>query len=228
MDMILQTIFDTTGAMTMSLYDFLLCMVTSMAIGLFIAFMYGRKNKTSRSFLMTLATLPVAVSMVIIMVNGNIGAGVAVAGAFSLVRFRSMPGSAKEISAIFIAMCSGLTVGMGYIAFAVIFTLIICTFSYILNALKFGESKVNSRILHITIPENLNHSNLFDDIFEKYTIRADMISVKTASMGSLFKLSYELELRDTNLEKELIDDLRCRNGNLEIALTKQDMLLASL
>lgn len=166
--------------------------------------------------------------MVIMMVNGNIGAGVAVAGAFSLVRFRSAPGTAKEISAIFAAMCTGLTIGMGYILFAIIFAIIACAFTLVLDISNFGEVKDATKTLTITIPESLNYTDVFDDIFKTYTNSVELISAKTTNMGSLFKLTYEVSMKDTSKEKEFIDDLRCRNGNLDILITKLDNMMNGL
>ncbi len=223
------SIFNVTDTMNISFADFLICMVVTIVLGVLMAKMYALKTKSTKSFVVTIALLPLAVAMVIIMVNGNIGAGVAVAGAFSLVRFRSVPGTAKEIVAIFTAMCTGLTVGMGYIGFAVIFSVIACLFAYLLNITNFGEEKNNvSRTLQITIPENLNYTNVFDDIFKKFTKEAKLISAKTTNMGSLFKLSYEIELHDVNHEKQFIDELRCRNGNLEIIIGKQELFVNGL
>ncbi len=222
-------IFDTTTSMNITLGDFFICMVFSIILGIFMAKVYSFKERSSKGFVVTLALLPIAVAMVIIMVNGNIGAGVAVAGAFSLVRFRSMPGTAKEIIAIFTAMCTGLTIGMGYIGFAVAFSVIACLFSLILNTANFGEEKENgARILQITIPENLNYTNVFDDIFERFTNKSKLVFAKTTNMGSLFKLSYEIELKDVSAEKELIDELRTRNGNLEIIMGKQELFINGL
>ncbi len=222
-------IFNTTTSMSITLDDFFVCLATAIILGIFMAKIYSFKERSSKGFVVTLALLPIAVTMVIIMVNGNIGAGVAVAGAFSLVRFRSMPGTAKEIIAIFTAMCTGLTIGMGYIAFAVVFSVIACVFALILNTSNFGEEKENgNRTLQITIPENLNYTNVFDDIFEGFTKKTRLISAKTTNMGSLFKLSYEIELKDTKKEKEFIDELRTRNGNLEIVIGKQELFINGL
>ncbi len=222
-------IFDTTTSMSITVGDFFICIITSIILGIFMAKIYAFKEKSSKGFVVTLALLPIAVTMVIIMVNGNIGAGVAVAGAFSLVRFRSVPGTAKEIIAIFTAMCTGLTIGMGYIAFAVLFSVIACIFALVLNLSNFGEEKENgSRTLQITIPENLNYTNVFDDVFEKFTKKSKLITAKTTNMGSLFKLSYEIELKDVKQEKEFIDEIRIRNGNLEIIIGKQELFINGL
>ncbi len=222
-------IFNTTSTLDISFENFFICMITAIVLGVFIAKIYSFKEKSSKGFVVTLALLPISVTMVIIMVNGNIGAGVAVAGAFSLVRFRSMPGTAKEIIAIFTAMCTGLTIGMGYIAFAVVFSVIACIFALILNISNFAEEKENgARTLHVTIPENLNYTNVFDDIFKVFTRKSKLISAKTTAMCSLFKLTYEIELIDTDLEKQFIDELRCRNGNLEIIIGAHESFINGL
>jgi hypothetical protein len=164
------------------------------------------------------------------MVNGNIGTGVAVAGAFSLVRFRSVPGTAKEIGVLFLAMGAGLVAGMGYLAFAFLFTLILCGVTMLYARLDLGEKKNAAvyKTLHITIPENLDYSEVFEDLFASYTTSCELTQVKTTNMGSLFKLTYDVTLRDPKKEKELIDQLRCRNGNLEISISKQETIATGL
>ena len=169
---------------------------------------------------MTLAILPAVVCVVILMVNGNIGAGVAVAGAFSLVRFRSAPGTAREIGAIFAAMSTGLITGMGYIGYAVLFTALIGIAMLVFAKLSLGEKKISRKILKITIPESLDYSDVFDDIIKTYTKSYRLNQVKTSNMGSLFKLSYEIVIADGSSEKEFIDKLRTRNGNLEISISE--------
>lgn len=193
----------------------------SLAIGMFLALIYDRKL-CSRSFLVTLALLPAVVCVVIMMVNGNVGADVAVAGAFSLVRFRSVPGTAREIATLFLAMAAGLICGMGYLGFALLFSLILGLVMYGLNHFAFPQ-KHPQKILRITIPEDLNYSDVFDDIFTSYTSTYNLVSVKTSNMGSLFKLQYHVTLKDDTTEKAFIDALRCRNGNLEIALYQQEV-----
>lgn len=205
-----------------------ICIGSALVVGILISILYTFKTKYTKSFVMTLATLPAAVSMVIIMVNGSVGTGVAVAGAFSLIRFRSVPGTAKEISAIFLAMGTGLAMGLGYIAFGFVFALLLSLFNMALTASPFGEQKKSHRTLRVTMPEHLDYQTVFDEPFKAYTLSADLMSVKTTSMGSLFKLVYDIELAGTNIEKEFIDELRCRNGNLEISLTKQSTLSTEL
>lgn len=222
LETIFQGVFDNGLDALVKLPEFLMCVGVSLIIGLIIAFTFSYKNKYTKSFMITLALLPAIVCVVIIMVNGNIGTGIAVAGAFSLVRFRSVPGTAKEISTIFIAMGAGLIAGVGYLGYAVLFTIIICAVMLILNITKFGQMNNDELILRITIPENLNYMHTFDDIMEKYTSKSELVSVKSTNMGSMFKLHYNIILNNMDNEKEFIDALRTRNGNLEIAISKQE------
>jgi uncharacterized membrane protein YhiD involved in acid resistance len=199
---------------------FLICMVCSLILGAVVAGVHSRYNNSSKGFVMTIALLPAIVQMVIMLVNGNLGTGIAVMGAFSLVRFRSIPGSAKEISSIFLAMAVGLATGTGYLAAAVIFVIIVGGASVFYNIINFGEPKQKEKELKITIPESLDYTGIFDDLFDQYTTRNELIRVKTANMGSLYKLEYRIRLKNADKEKALIDDLRCRNGNLEITCGK--------
>lgn len=194
--------------------SFFLCLSASIAFGLIIAFVYSFKNSTSKSFVMTLALLPAIVQVVIMLVNGSIGAGIAVMGAFNLVRFRSVPGSAKEICSIFLAMAVGLATGMGYLLLAGILVVVICTIQLIFSFIKIGDKTSVKKELRITIPESLDYTGVFDELFEQYTKLNELVEVKTANMGSLYKLRYIVILKEQSQEKQFIDDLRCRNGNL--------------
>ena len=215
------SILDPTAGLTFS--DCILCLLTALASGALIAVVYRWRTVCSKSFLVTLALLPSIVGAVILMVNGSIGAGVAAAGAFSLVRFRSMPGTAREIGAIFLAMAVGLAVGMGCLGFAALFCVIVCAFYLLYMHTGFGEDKNAAlhKILRITIPEDLDYNGVFDDIFAEFTSACELTSVKTSNMGSLFKLTYRITLRDAAKEKDMIDRLRCRNGNLEISSSRE-------
>ena len=217
-------LFDTDLTMVISVTDFLLCLGCSLVLGLVMAFAYMYRTRYTKSFVITLALLPAVVCVVIMLVNGNVGTGVAVAGAFSLVRFRSVPGTAKEICTLFLAMGAGLIAGMGYLGFAVLFTVIMCVIFVLYNCLDFGSKKnaATFKTFNITIPEDLDYTGVFDDIFAEFTRSHDLIRVKTTNMGSMFKLTYNVELTDATREKEMIDKLRCRNGNLEIAVSKQE------
>ncbi|MBQ7658054.1 MAG: DUF4956 domain-containing protein [Butyrivibrio sp.] len=200
--------------------SFLIATVCSLVIGVFIAFMYTIKNSYSKSYIITLALLPAIVQMVIMMVNGNIGAGVAVAGTFSLVRFRSAPGTGKEITSIFLAMAVGLATGMGYIGLAAIFAVIITLANLLLIGSGFGSGSSEEKTLKITVPEGLDFEGIFDDIFARYTKKAELCEVKTSGMGSLYKLNYSIVMRDRASTKGMIDEMRQRNGNLEISCSR--------
>lgn len=197
---------------------YLICTAASLILGMAIAGVFMFRNTYSKGFAVTLALMPAIVQMVIMLVNGNLGTGVAVMGAFSLVRFRSVPGRAEEISSIFLAMAVGLATGMGYIGIAVVFVLIIGGANMALTASRFGEKSSGSRVLRITIPESLDYTSIFDELFCQYLKKWELEQVKTSNMGSLYKLDYKVVLKDQKEEKKLIDDLRCRNGNLEIFL----------
>ncbi|MBO5869128.1 MAG: DUF4956 domain-containing protein [Clostridia bacterium] len=211
-------LFQSVIETEMTAKAFLICLAASLLCGLIIAISASFKNQTTKSFIISLVVLPMIVFTVITTVNGNIGTGVAVMGAFSLVRFRSVPGKAKDIAAIFLAMTSGLACSGGYIATALLFTVIVCVVLCVLSIIPLGNDK--SMDLQITIPESLHFANEFEDIFNKYTKKHKLIRAKTSNMGSLYKLFYRIELIDTNKIQEFIDELRCRNGNLEISLAE--------
>ena len=220
---IFKGIFSSESETVISAPNFLLCIGTSLLIGIFLAAVYAYKSKYAKGFVATLAVIPAAVGTIIMMVNGNIGAGVAVAGAFSLIRFRSVAGSAREIGAIFIAMASGMIAGMGYLAYAALAAVLLGTAMFVYYKVISGKGSENKeKVLRITIPEDLNYTDVFNDIFEKYTKKYESLSVKTTNMGSLFKLTYNITLKDASQEKEMIDALRCRNGNLEISVSNRE------
>lgn len=223
LDQIFKGLFDSDLTSVISVGDFLLCIAVSLVIGVIMAFAYAYRTRYTKSFLVTLSLLPAVVCVIIMMVNGNVGAGVAVAGAFSLVRFRSAPGSAKEIGMIFLAMGAGLISGMGYLAYAVLFSVIMCAMFVIYNSINFSSKKTAEyKTLNVTIPESLDYSNVFDDLFAEYTKSFELVRVKTTNMGSMFRLTYDVVLRDASREKELVDKIRERNGNLEITVSKQE------
>lgn len=220
-DTVIEGIF--SNATDITLGGFLIGVGSALVLGIAMTFMYMYKSTYTKSFAITLATLPAVVSIVIMMVSGSIGAGVAVAGTFSLVRFRYVPGTAKEIGSIFLAMAVGLACGMGYPLYALIFAVIMGAANIILTASPFGETKKNelNKMLHITVPEDLEYAGAFDDIFGKYLSQYKMTQVKTTNLGSLNKLTYNITLGKAGCEKQMIDELRCRNGNLEINISSQ-------
>lgn len=212
-------LFDSPSASVIAPKDFLLCVGVALVIGLFLALCHLCKGRCSKGFAGTIAMLPAIVCVVIMLVNGNIGAGVAVAGAFSLVRFRSLPGTAKEIGALFMAMCAGLICGMGYLGYAVLFALIMGSASVVYSSISFGNTK-KGRVLTITIPEDLDYTEVFEPVLSEYTSSCELEQVRTTNMGSLFRLTYYVTLKDASKEKEFMDKLRCRNGNLEIMIAR--------
>ncbi len=230
LDSLFKGLFDTDLTTVIDVGDFLICLGVSLVLGMIMALAYMYRTRYTKSFVITLAILPAVVCVVIMMVNGNVGTGVAVAGAFSLVRFRSVPGTAKEIGTLFLAMGAGLIAGMGYLGYAFLFTWILCAVFMLYNRLDFGAKKNASvyKTLQITIPENLDYLGVFDDIFDEHTSSCELVRVKTTNMGSMFKLTYHITLRETGREKEMIDKIRCRNGNLEINVSKQDTTVAEL
>ncbi|MDX9872070.1 MAG: DUF4956 domain-containing protein [Clostridia bacterium] len=205
---------------TILIPQLLLYTLASLALGLGVAAVYMYRNTYSKNFVVTLALLPAMVQLVIMMVNGNIGAGVAVMGAFSLVRFRSIPGTAREISCIFFAMAIGLASGMGYPGVGLVFLVLVGAMSVFLNTIPFGEPKKTEKELKITIPENLDYDGIFDDLFQKYTQKAELVRVRTTNLGSLYELHYHIALKDAAINKSFLDELRCRNGNLNIVCGK--------
>ena len=209
-----------TGTLTVS--SAAVCTVASLIFGAVIAFAYifsygkGQTKKYSKNYIMTLILLPVIVQVVIIMVNGSLGVGVAIMGAFSLVRFRSIPGTAKEICALFFAMASGVASGMGYITFGAMFVVVVAIIMLIVGRINVNGAKAAERELRITIPENLDYTEVFDEVFDEYTHSNSLDRVKTTNMGSMYELRYRVMLKDIKQEKEFIDALRIRNGNLTI------------
>ncbi len=230
MNSLFRGLFDTTTSSVISVTTFLLCLIFSLVLGLIMGFAYMYRTRYTKSFVVTLALLPAVVCIVIMLVNGNVGTGVAVAGAFSLVRFRSVPGTAKEICTLFLAMGAGLICGMGYLGFAVLFTVIMCIMFVLYNRIDFGTKKNTElyKTLNIVIPEVLDYSEVFDSVFKDYTTDFDLIRVKTTNMGSMFKLTYNVILKDAKNEKAMIDAIRCRNGNLEITVSKQETTVTEL
>ena len=211
-------IFSSILSGELTIENFLICSAVSLILGFMLSLANLYKNRTTKSFSVTVAVLPMIVQMVIMLVNGNLGTGIAVAGTFSLVRFRSVPGSAKEILSIFMAMAVGLGTGTGYIGFSAVFTLIIIICSMTYTYFDFGDTGKNFREVKITVPESVNYTEAFAGIFEKYAKDYRIKRVKTSNMGSLYQLFYTVNLKSTAEERKFIDELRTRNGNLEISL----------
>ena len=198
-----------------------ICTFSALGLGILIALVYRIQHVASRNFMLTLAILPSLVQFVIMMVNGNLGTGVAVVGAFSLVRFRSVPGSSREI--IFFAMSIGLAIGMGFVSFAFFMSLLISIFSIALQKIPLLKPSTQFKELKIVIPEDLDYTEVFTDILATYTKKQELIRVKTMQLGSMIELLYEIELKDSMMEKEMIDAIRVRNGNLSVICARRQV-----
>ena len=198
--------------------EFLVCCAASIVLGMVCAGVYMFRHAHTKSFVVTLALLPLIVQMVITLVNGNLGAGVAVMGVFNLVRFRSIPGSAKDIGNVFLAMAIGLATGMGFVALAFVFAAIVAVVNLVFVLTPFGAPKQPEQTLRITVPEDLDFAGVFDEVVGRYASHSELVEVRTVDMGSLFQLEYVLQMREAGTEKRMIDELRCLNGNLKISL----------
>lgn len=220
LDSTLTSIFGTSESLvsSVSTIDFLWCCLASLILGAVVAIIYMFRHTYSKNFVVTIALLPLIVQMVITLVNGNLGAGIAVMGVFNLVRFRSIPGSAKDIGTVFFAMAIGLATGMGFLALAVLFTVIVgvANVGYVLS--PFGKQKEPEKTLKITIPEDLEYEGVFDEVLNRYAEEHKLVEVQTTNMGSLFLLEYSIRMKKAGEEKTMIDDLRCYNGNLKVVL----------
>ena len=215
------SLFSSIFTSTFTLGQFLIAVLASMVLGFVVSIYYMFRNTYSKSFVPSLILIPAIECVVIVMINGNMGAGIAVAGSFALIRFRSARGSAKDLTAIFMAMAIGIICGTGYIGIAVLFTLIVCAVGMFLSFAKYGECDGKMRYLKITVPENLNYDEAFEEVLDNYCSSYEIEKVKTLSLGSLFRVDYSIVMKDTSKIKAMIDDLRIRNNNLEIVCGKE-------
>ncbi len=210
-----------TETSTLSISNLLSVLATALVLGVIISLVYTKfhKNKMpSQSFALTLVILPAVITIIILLVGNSVARAFSLAGAFSITRFRSVPGDPKDITYVLFSMAVGLACGMGFLLYALIAALVLCAVMMILEVLKFGKPKGNAKLLKITIPENLDFQNAFDDVLKQYTASYQLLKVKTADLGSLYELDYRITSRGDTNEKHFIDDLRCRNGNLNISL----------
>lgn len=219
----LESILSQGTTSSVSLLDCMICIGVSIILGGIISFTHKMTTKTTPNFLLTLAILPTLVQVVILLINGNLGTSLAVAGAFSLIRFRSMPGNSKEIISVFWAMAIGLALGMGYVIYSIIITIIVAALVVILSKIMCKEQGLSERRLKIVIPENLDYEEVFDDIFEKYTNKVELKKVKTTNMGSMYELVYLVSMKKDQKEKSFMDEIRCRNGNMIVMLEKVEI-----
>lgn len=213
------SVLSTDSSLTLS--GLLIALGVSLVLGLTVSLVYMKTHKThtpAQSFALTLVTLPMVITVIILLVGNNVARAFSLAGAFSIIRFRSAPGDPKDITYVLMCMAVGLAVGMGFIAYAAVVAAVLCLVMILLEAIKFGHPKGTGKLLKITIPENLDYQNTFDAIMQKYTLSSTLYKVKTTNLGSLYELSYSVTTKNNISEKEFIDELRCRNGNLNITL----------
>ena len=215
----MNNLFNSIIGTNVDIVSFGICLMVALILGLIVGLVHMKTSNYNKNFIITLAILPMIVAVVIMLVNGNLGTSVAIVGAFSLVRFRSIPGNSREILAVFFAMAIGLAVGTGYIAFACLFTVFVSLITFLLCKLNYGENKMKDKRLNIVIPEDLDYTTAFDKLFESYLIDYRLIKTKTINMGSLFELIYEIKLNDESKEKEFIDKVRVLNGNLKVMIS---------
>ena len=216
MENILSSIF--TGSLTLG--QFLLAVGASMILGFILALVFMFRNTYTKSFITALVLIPAIETVVIMLVNDNLGVGLSVAGSFALIRFRSVKGNAKELTAVFLAMTIGIICGTGYVTIAAIFTALLCLVMFLLTVTGFGKISENDRYLKITIPESLNYDEVFESVLNKYCSNWELESIKTLTLGSLFRIEYKVTLNDASKTKKMIDEIRTKNGNLEIMCSK--------
>lgn len=216
-----ETIFTTTSDNSINIGQAAISIGMAFIIGLVIAAVYMyvcKKEGYQKNFIIGLAMLPAVVAVVILLVGSNVARAFSMAGAFALVRFRSAPGSAKDISIVFFTMAAGLACGLGYVTFAVVFTVVMLLVLIVMNVVGFGDRNADKKQLKVTIPESLNYTSVFDDLFDRFTSENKLSRVKTTNMGTMFELTYEIRLKNNDDEKEFIDELCTRNGNLNISI----------
>jgi len=220
---IVDTIFEkdpVTGGPLFEEWMLFTCVGVAIALGLIAAFCYMFKNMYSKTLVITIAILPPIVCVLIMLVSGSLGAAVAVGGVFALTRFRSAQGSAREITQIFLSMAVGLITGLGYIFIAMILVAVVEAMAIIFSVTKFGESSSKRRTLKVSIPEELDYTDVFDDIFDTYTTSATLVKVKLKNLGTIFQLTYDINLKDVSEEKKFIDEIRKRNANLDVICSR--------
>ena len=216
------SIFDS-NSVGLNITTALICAGVALALGIILAITHMKTSRTTKGFLTTLATLPLLVMAVMIMINGNLGTSIAILGAFSLIRFRSLQGDAKELLSIFFAMMIGLACGMGHLLFAVVITIVAAFAIFFFSFTHFLEPDKNNRVLKVVIPEDLDYEEVFADIFQKYTKKSELVRMKTMNMGSLYKLTYDVTLKPNVKEKDFLDEIRVKNCNLKVLLSQPCM-----
>ncbi|MBP1991605.1 DUF4956 domain-containing protein [Paenibacillus eucommiae] len=217
----IESIFASTQTSSeLTLSYALLTIFISIALGAIISWTYMRtQTNYAQSFTLTMIVLPMIVAIIILLIGSNIARAFSLAGAFSIIRFRSAPGDPKDIAFVLFTMAAGLACGVGSFGYAVLFTLCLCALMFFLKAIKFGEKKAAQKMLKVTIPENLGYEEAFDEIFKAFKIDYELRKVRTTELGSLYELVYSVTIDHLTNQKEFLDAVRCRNGNLDITLT---------
>jgi len=222
----LESIFAASAASdSLTLATALTVIASSLLLGLLVSVVYIKNQKNqgySGTFAVTLIMLPAIIALIIMLVGNNVARAFSLAGAFSLIRFRSAPGDPKDIAYIFFTLAVGLACGMGYVGYGALFAVILCTVITILNMLNFAGNQPMPMRLKVLLPENLNHQGLFDDIFVEYTTESRLLRLRTTDFGALFEMTYDIRMKEGADQKGFIDRLRSRNGNLTIALNIND------
>lgn len=217
-----ESLFNTTTVHTsISLITAMLTIVVAFLLGGIISLTYMRtceKNSYSQNFSLTLVLIPMVIAIIILLIGSNVARAFSLAGAFSIIRFRSAPGDPKDIAYVLFAMAAGLACGVEFYGYAVLFTTILCVIMLILNFFNFGRKNFSQKLIKITVPEDLDFEGAFDEVFQRFTDSYQLIKVKTIDLGSLYQLVYTVTIDYKTNQKELLDALRCRNGNLNITL----------
>ncbi|WP_256759440.1 DUF4956 domain-containing protein [Cohnella sp. WQ 127256] len=218
----IESIFASTTSSELTLSTAVLTIVISIALGALISFTY-MKTQTgtgyTQSFALTMIVLPTIVAIIILLIGSNIARAFSLAGAFSIIRFRSAPGDPKDIAFVLFTMAAGLACGVGSFGYAILFTVCLCLLMFFLKVINFGAKKAAQKMLKITIPENLGYEEAFDEIFKQFKINYELRKVRTTELGSLYELVYVVTIDHLTNQKEFLDAIRCRNGNLDITLT---------
>lgn len=209
-----------TAGTELTLMNALLTIITAIVLGAMISFTYMKtQTNYTQSFTLTMIVLPVIVAIIILLIGSNIARAFSLAGAFSIIRFRSAPGDPKDIAFVLFTMAAGLACGVGSFGYAVLFTLVLCVLMFVLKVTNFGAKKAAQKLLKVTIPESLGYEEAFDEVFKMFDIAYELKKVRTTELGSLYELVYVVTIDHLTSQKEFLDAIRCRNGNLDITLT---------
>ncbi len=220
----LENIFTSTLSSTatdLTLTNAMITIVISIILGglISLTYMYTNRSGFSQNFTLTMVLLPTIVAIIILLIGSNIARAFSLAGAFSIIRFRSAPGDPKDIAYVLFTMAAGLAVGTGYYGYAILFTIILCVMMIILNQLNFGSHKTTQRMLKVTIPENLSYEEAFQEVFQRFGVKHELKKIRTTELGSLYELIYTVTMQSSTDQKAFLDEIRCRNGNLDLSLT---------